>query len=141
MSLWQSGEYEISTDTHRLDVDVIHRFLAGAYWSKNRSRAVVERSIDHAICFGLYRGSDQIGFARVITDRATFAYIADLFVLDTHRGKGLGKRLMDCITRHAELQGLKRWLLVTTDAHGLYEQFGFTPLASPERLMERMGKS
>ncbi len=138
MSLWHSGDYCISTDKTGLDIDVIHRFLVDAYWSKDRPRAVVQRSIDHAVCFGLYCKSRQVGFARVITDRATFAYIADLFVLPEHRGKGLGKRLMDCIMGHTELQGLKRWLLVTADAHGLYERYGFTRLASPESLMERM---
>ena len=141
MALWQDGDYSIDTDRARLDVDVIHRFLVDAYWSKGRSREVVERSIQHALCFGLYHRSAQIGFARVITDFATFAYIADVFVLEDHRARGLGKRLMDCVMGHAELQGLKRWLLVTADAHGLYEPYGFAPLASPERLMERRGKS
>lgn len=137
MTLWREGEYEIDTDRSRLDVAVIHRFLTDAYWSRGRPRAIIERSLDHSLCFGLFHQTDQVGFARVVTDRATFAYLADVFVLEAHQGRGLGKRLVDCVMAHSDLQGLKRWLLVTSDAHGLYAPFGFTPLASPHTVMER----
>jgi GNAT superfamily N-acetyltransferase len=131
--------YTISTDPARLDVDVIHRYLSGeAYWSRGVPRPVVERAIAGSLCFGLYdAGGAQVGFARVVTDRATFAYLADVFVLKAHRRKGLSKRLMAAAIAHPDLQGLRRWLLATRDAHGLYAQFGFTPLANPERIMER----
>jgi N-acetylglutamate synthase-like GNAT family acetyltransferase len=130
-------EYEISTDPARLDVDIIHRFLAvDSYWSPGIPRSVVERAIENSLCFGVYHATGQVGFARVITDKATFAYLADVFILEPHRGKGLSKRLMSCIVEHAELQGLRRWFLATSDAHGLYRQFGFQELASPQRLME-----
>ena len=131
--------YEISTDRARLDVALIHRWLSeDSYWAKGVPRDVVERSIENALCFGIYDGNGaQIGFARVITDKATFAYLADVFVLEAHRGKGLSKTLMAEILAHPELQDLRRWLLATWDAHGLYAQFGFTPLDRPERIMER----
>jgi GNAT superfamily N-acetyltransferase len=130
------GEYEISTDPRRLDVAAIHAFLTLSYWSPGVPRAIVERAIANSLCFGMYRGSEQVGFARVVTDRATFAYLADVFVLESHRGQGLSKWLMEVIMSHADLQGLRRFLLATKDAHGLYSQFGFTQLASPLRLME-----
>lgn len=131
--------YEISTDRARLDVALIHRWLSeDSYWAKGVPRDVVERSIENALCFGIYDGNGaQVGFARVITDKATFAYLADVFVLEAHRGKGLSKTLMAEILAHPELQDLRRWLLATWDAHGLYAQFGFTPLDRPERIMER----
>lgn len=132
-------DYEISTDRARLDVALIHRWLSeDSYWAKGVPRDVVERSIENALCFGIYDGNGaQVGFARVITDKATFAYLADVFVLEAHRGKGLSKTLMAEILAHPELQDLRRWLLATWDAHGLYAQFGFTPLDRPERIMER----
>lgn len=130
------GEYEISTDPRRLDVAAIHAFLKLSYWSPGVPRAILERAIANSLCFGMYRGSEQVGFARVVTDRATFAYLADVFVLESHRGQGLSKWLMEVIMSHADLQGLRRFLLATKDAHGLYRQFGFTQLASPLRLME-----
>jgi GNAT superfamily N-acetyltransferase len=132
--------YEISTDPARLDVALIHRWLSQeSYWAKGVPRDVVERSLAHSLNFGVHHATEgQVGFARVITDRATFAYLADVFVLEAHRGKGLSKQLMAAILAHAELQDLRRWLLATWDAHGLYAQFGFTPLARPDRIMERL---
>ncbi len=131
--------YEISTDPARLDLDVVHRYLSEeAYWSPGVPRATVERAVENSLCFGVYAPDfSQVGFARLVTDRATFAYLADVFVLAEHRGRGLSKRLMEAIIAHPELQGLRRWLLMTRDAHSLYAQFGFTPLANPPRVMER----
>jgi GNAT superfamily N-acetyltransferase len=134
----QRGEYLVSTSRKRLNLDVVHGFLTNCYWAKGIPREVVARSIDQALCFGIYDGEGaQIGFARVISDFATMAYVGDVFVLETHRGRGLGKWLMQCITEHPALQGLRRWILTTRDAHGLYSQFGFTPVKAPERFMER----
>jgi GNAT superfamily N-acetyltransferase len=131
-----TAEYSISSDRSRLDRAAIHGYLARSYWSPGIPRAVVERAIDNSLCFGVFHGSEQVGFARVITDRATFAYLADVFILEAHRGLGLSKALMKVIREHSDLQGLRRFLLVTRDAHGLYEQFGFTGLAHPPRWME-----
>ena len=131
------GEFVVSTDPARLDVDVIHDFLTNCYWAKGIPRDVVSRSIEHALCFGVYDGGGaQVGFARVVSDFATVAYLGDVFVLESHRGRGLGKQLMECITQHPALQDLRRWILLTRDAHGLYSQFGFTPVKSPDRYME-----
>jgi len=135
------GDLSISTDHELLDLDVIHSFLAGSYWAQGIPREVVARSIENSLCFGIYEEQRQVGFARVISDYATYAYIADVFVLESHRGRGLGKWMMECIMAHPPLQGLRRWGLATRDAHGLYEQFGFTALASPERHMERYNRS
>lgn len=129
-------DYEITTDPARFDVDAIHAFLSSSYWSPGVPRAVVERAIENSLCFGVLLGDAQVGFGRVITDRATFAYLADVFVLEEHRGKGLSKRLMDAVVGHPELQGLRRMLLATRDAHTLYAKYGFKPLAAPERMME-----
>ena len=128
--------YEISTDPGRLQLDAIHSYLVRSYWSPGVPRAVVERAIANSLCFGLYLAESQVGFARVVTDRATFAYLADVYVLEEHRGQGLSKRLVETIQGHPDLQGLRRFLLATKDAHGLYAQFGFRPLAAPERVME-----
>jgi GNAT superfamily N-acetyltransferase len=129
--------YVISTDPGRLDLDVIHRFLReDAYWSRGVSREVVERSLENSICFGLYHGDEQVGFARVVTDRAAFAYLADVFVLPDHRGRGLGKRLIEAVLSHPDLQDLRRFFLGTADAHSLYERYGFGPV-DPGRMMER----
>jgi GNAT superfamily N-acetyltransferase len=136
---WWRDDCEVSTDAGRLDVELITRELQGAYWAQGRSREVIERSLRHAICFGLYRARRQVGFARVITDRATFAYVADVFVVAAERGKGLGTWLMGCIVRHPDLQGLKRWLLATRDAHEVYRRVGFAELAEPGGWMERSG--
>jgi GNAT superfamily N-acetyltransferase len=131
------AEFLVSTDPARLDLDVIHGFLTNCYWAKGIPREVVARSIEHALCFGVYDGNRaQVGFARVISDFATIAYIGDVFVLETSRGRGLGKWLMECITKHPALQNLRRWMLTTRDAHGLYSQVGFTPVKAPERFME-----
>jgi GNAT superfamily N-acetyltransferase len=131
--------YEISADPARLDLDVIHRYLSEeAYWSPGIPREVVSRAIANSLCFGIYEhGVAQVGFARLITDRATYAYLADVFVLPAHRGKGLSKQLMETIIAHPEVQGLRRWMLATRDAHQLYARYGFTPVAKPDRLMER----
>jgi GNAT superfamily N-acetyltransferase len=131
------GDCLISTDPARLDLDTIYGFLTNCYWAKGIPREVVARSIEHSLCFGVYDGTGaQVGFARVISDFATVAYVGDVFVLDMHRGRGLGKWLMECITQHPALQGLRRWILTTRDAHGLYSQVGFTPVKFPERYME-----
>ena len=131
------GEYEISTDTHRLNMEVIHSFLAEeSYWSPGIPRAIVERAMQNSLCFGVYHRAAQVGFARVVTDKSTFALLADLFILSAHRGKGLSKCLMRCIVGHEDLQGLRRLLLLTSDAHGLYRQFGFKELGNPSRFME-----
>lgn len=134
---FRQGEFVVSTDRSRLDITLIHQFLTHSYWAQGVSREVVERSIENSLCFGIFHNSAQVGFARVITDRATFAYLADVFVLESHRGLGLGKFLMECISNHPQLQKLRRWMLATRDAHGLYAKFGFAPLARPERFMER----
>jgi GNAT superfamily N-acetyltransferase len=134
---FRNGYFIVSTDPTRLDVDTIHEFLTHSYWSEGIPRAVVERAIANSLCFGVFEAQRQVGFARVITDYATFAYVADVFIVESHRGRGLGKFLMQCIVEHPRLQGLRRWTLATRDAHGLYKQFGFTELAHPERFMER----
>jgi GNAT superfamily N-acetyltransferase len=134
---YRRGEFVISTDRLRLSLDVVHGFLTNCYWAKGIPREVVARSIETSLCFGVYEGSGaQVGFARVISDFATIAYIGDVFVLETHRGCGLGKWLIECITTHPALQNLRRWILTTRDAHKLYAQFGFAPVKCPERFME-----
>lgn len=133
---WRNGQYTISTDRSRLDLELIHRFLAREFWdSAGIPRDVVERSIEHSICFGVHEGERQIGFARVVTDRATFAFISDDFIVESHRGRGLGKWLMQCVLSHPDLQGLRRILLVTHDQR-LYLKSGFTPLSEPATYME-----
>jgi len=136
--IWERDGYVISTDRSRLNIDLIHDFLSKtSYWAIDRAREVVQRSIDNSLSFGVYQGNDQVGFARVVTDYATFAWIADVFVLPEHRSKGLSKWLMDVMLSHTQLQGFRRWVLATKDAHGLYERYGFIPLHRPERWMER----
>ena len=166
------GEFVISTDRARLDLDVIHGFLTNCYWAKGIPREIVQRSIEHSLCFGVYadsgreipllakearsgaplRGgtpprsgapinsgapkSKQIGFARVVSDYATVAYLGDVFVLESHRGRGLSKWLMECVMQHPALQNLRRWILLTRDAHALYSKYGFMPVRAPERYME-----
>ncbi len=127
--------YEISTDRSRLDIALIHRFLGASYWARNIPLAVVERSIENSLCFGVYCRGQQAGFGRVITDYAVFAYVADVFILPEHRGRGLAKALVRAMLDHPQLQGLRRWMLATRDAHKLYAQFGFGPPAHPENLM------
>ncbi len=135
---WRRGEYEITTDSRRIDIDCVHQFLTEeAYWARAIPREVVERSIRNSLCFVVLRGEETVGFARVISDRATMAYLGDVFVLTGHRGMGLSKWLMACIGEHPDLQGLRRWLLATADAHGLYSKFGFVPMKAPQRWLER----
>ena len=135
---WQKGEFLISTDKLRLDLEVIHDFLANqSYWAQGRDLEVIERGIENSLNFGIYQGDRQIGFARVVTDYATFAWLADVFVLEEYRGQGLGKWLIDVILSHPRLQGFRRWALATKDAHELYRNFGFDELRRPERWMER----
>ncbi len=135
---WHRGEFSISTERGRLDLPVIHNFLAkDSYWAQGRGIETVKRSIENSLNFGLYKGGQQIGFARVVTDHATFAWLADVFVLDAYRGRGLGKWLIEVILSHPELQELRRWVLGTKDAHEIYRQFGFSELKQPERWMER----
>ncbi len=130
------GNYVISNDRGRLDISLIHETLSRAYWSPGIPREVVERAIANSLCFGIYEGTNQIGFARVITDKSTFAYLSDVFVLEGHRGNGLATWLLETIRTHPDLQGLRRFLLATRDAHSLYERVGFSLLANPDRMME-----
>jgi len=132
------GEYQMSTDRQRIDIAAVHAFLTQSYWSAGIPRGVVERAIENSLCFGVYFGAQQVGFARVITDKATFAYLADVFIIESHRGKGLSKWLMEFVTAHEELQGLRRFLLATKDAHALYAKFGFEALGNPSRIMENL---
>jgi len=132
------GEYTVSTDRSRIDLRAVHAFLSQSYWSPGVPEAVVRRAIAGAICFGIYHGSEQVGFARVITDQATYAYLSDVYVLESHRGRGLAKWMMSVIMAHPALQGLRRFSLSTRDAHALYKQFGFEIVANPDRQMEIM---
>jgi GNAT superfamily N-acetyltransferase len=135
---WIKGEYVISTDPARLDIAMIHGYLSGsAYWAMGRPIDTVRRSIENSLPFGVYKGPTQIGFARAVTDYATFAWLADVFLLPEFRGQGLGKWLIGTIVEHPRLFGLGRWILGTKDAHGLYAQYGFRPLHAPGRFMER----
>jgi predicted GNAT family acetyltransferase len=136
---YQRAPYHVSTDPARLDLGLIHRFLANdSYWARGISRELVERSIAHSLNFGLYHDQSQIGFARVVTDYATYGYLNDVFVLPAHRGQGLGVWLLECVVAHPELQTLLRFGLATRDAQRLYQKVGFTPLVYPERHMERL---
>ena len=130
------GEFTVSTDRERIDLDVVHGFLTECYWAKGIPRDVVARSMENSLCFGLYGAGKQVGFARVISDYATYAYIGDVFVLGPFRGRGLGKWLIECVMKYPRLHGLRRWSLVTRDGHGLYSQFGFEPLKKPQNYME-----
>src|ERR1700749_2916514 len=135
---WQRDDYTISTDRSRLDFDLIHNYLSNeSYWATGRSREVVIRAAENSLPFGIYKGDAQVGFARIVTDYATFAWVADVFVLPEHRGRGLSKWLMEVIIAHPQLQGFRRWVLATKDAHELYRRFGFIELHKPERWMER----
>jgi len=135
---WHRGGYYISTDKSRLDLAVIHNFLTTSYWAAGIPIETVKKSLEHSLNFGVYEEGKQVGFARVITDYATFAYIGDVFILEDYRGQGLSKWLMQVIADHAELQGLRRWVLLTRDAHGLYRKTGFTEPVNPERYMEKI---
>jgi GNAT superfamily N-acetyltransferase len=133
-------DIEISTDPARLDIDVIHRYLSeDSYWARGIPLALVKRAVENSLCFGAYLNRRQVGFARVITDRATFAYLADVFVLEPYRGRGYGKVLVQAIMEHPDLQGLRQMLLFTRDAHSLYAPFGFLIPDNPERIMIRRG--
>lgn len=133
---YQKDEYIISTDKTKLQFDVIYSFLSTSYWSPNIPLETVKRAAEHSLTFGIYKHEIQVGYARIISNFATFAYLADVFVLESERGKGISKWLMECITQLPDLQGLRRWMLATRDAHGLYAQFGFTPLDKPEIMMQ-----
>jgi GNAT superfamily N-acetyltransferase len=135
--LAQKDNFYISTDKSKLDINYIHQFLSRSYWAESIPVETVQRSIDGSLCFGVYDGNQQIGFARVITDNATFGYLADVFVDENYRGKKLGIWLMETIMSRPELQGFRNWMLGTRDAHGLYEKFGFKPLEQPERIMRK----
>jgi len=134
---WRRGEYLISTDKHLLDLSAIHSFLATSYWAEDIPFESVKKSIEHSLNFGVYIAGKQVGFARVITDYTTYAYIGDVYILEDFRGRGLSKWLMRVIVNHPELQGLRRWTLITRDAHELYRKTGFTEPQNPERYMEK----
>lgn len=137
---WQRDGYTVSTDLARLDIDMVYAFLSTCYWAQGIPRGVCERSIINAESFGVYEGSRQVGFARVVTDYATVGYLGDVFILEPWRGRGLSRFLMDSIMAHPELQGFRRWMLLTRDTHGLYTRYGFTELNAPERWMEKWVK-
>ena len=134
---WRRDEYIVTCDRRRADLDVIAGFLGESYWAKDIPPVVVRRSVEHSLNFILLKGNEQVGFARAITDFATIGYLGDVFVLQPHRGKGLGKWLIECVMLHPDLQGFRRWILATLDAHELYKEFGFTHLAKPEVFMEK----
>ena len=133
---WTKDDFVISTDKNKIDVDYVRSFLSKSYWAENIPLEVIERSINGSLCFGVYQQDRQVGFARVITDEATFAYLADVFIDEQFRGQGLSKWLMEVIVQYPSLQGLRRFLLATRDAHGLYRQFGFSPLSFADRWMQ-----
>lgn len=135
---WRRGAYTISTDNDRLDLPLIHGFLTKSYWAEGIPFETVKRSIEHSLSFGIYRDGQQMGFARLVTDYATFAYVADVFILEPFRGQGLSKWLLEIMMAHPDLQGFRRWILGTKDAHGLYRQYGFTELKWSERFMEKL---
>lgn len=129
-------QYSITTDKEKFDITVIHSFLTNSYWAEGISKEVIKRSIDGSLCFGVFENDRQVGFARMITDLATFAYLADVFILEEYRGHGLSKWLMEGIMSYPGLQGLRRMMLATRDAHGLYKKFGFVPLTNADRWMQ-----
>lgn len=135
---WRRGPYCISSDPARLDLDFIHGYITASYWAKGRSFDAVRRSIEGALALGLYDGDGQIGFSRIITDYATTAHLADVFVIDAYKGKGLGKWLIETTLDHPRLRTVRKWTLATSDAQGLYERYGFAPLSDPNSLMERL---
>jgi ribosomal protein S18 acetylase RimI-like enzyme len=138
---FERGEFTITTDPAKFDLDAIHAYLVRCYWSEGIPRATVERAVANSLCFAVLHqapglGKEQVGFARVVTDSATYAYLCDVYILEAHRGHSLGKWLMECVMRHPQLQGLRRFSLATRDAHGLYRQFGFHELSNPATAME-----
>ena len=128
--------FVISTDKQKFDIDLIHSFLTRSYWAEGISKEIIKRSIEGSLCFGVFENDRQVGFARMITDKATFAYLADVFIIEEYQGRGLSKLLMEVIMSHPDLQGLRRFMLATRDAHGLYKQFGFIPLTNVDRWMQ-----
>lgn len=133
---YDRGCYTVSTDPDRLDARAVHGYLTTSYWAEAIPLELVERSLRHSLCFGLYAPEGQVGLARVITDETTFAYLCDVYLLPEHRGRGLGRWLMECVMGSPRLQGLRRWMLVTRDAHALYRRVGFGPAANPAGIME-----
>ena len=131
----EKDQFMITTDKEKFDVGLIHSFLTNSYWAEGISKEIIRRSIDGALCFGVFENNKQIGFARMITDKATFAYLADVFIIEEYRGRGLSKWLMQIIMSHPDLQGLRRMMLATRDAHELYKKFGFAPLNNVDRWM------
>ena len=135
---YKKGKYVISTDKRKLSLKTIHGFLENAYWSKGIKIERVRKAIRNSLCFGVYEHKNQIGFARVITDHANFGYLADVFIIESYRGQGLAKWLMNCIMNYPDLKDIKAWMLATKDAHGLYSKFGFKPLDEPQKYMRRV---
>ena len=134
---WHRGTYTVTTDRSRVDLDVVHGYLTQSYWCAGIKLETVRQAVANSIPFSLLEGEKQIGYARVITDSATIAYLGDVFVLPEHQGKGLGMWLIECVMAHPDFHGLRRWILLTRDAHSLYEKYGFTPIAKPDRWMEK----
>jgi GNAT superfamily N-acetyltransferase len=134
---WQRGAYLVITDQARLDLEMVHGFLKTSYWAAGISADVVMRSVENSLAFGLFEGDEQVGFAQVVTDYATFAYLADVFVLEPYRGQGSGRWMMELVFSHPELQGLRRWMLATRDAHELYRRYGFAGLEDSRIFMEK----
>lgn len=135
--LEHAGEFRISSDSSEMDVEAIHAFISKSYWARGIPRETLARAIANSLCFGVFDSNgSQVGFARMVTDRATFAYLADVYVLEAYRGRGLSSRLMEAVRSHPDLQGLRRIMLATRDAHGIYARYGFTPLAAPDIFME-----
>ncbi len=132
----EQEEYYVSTDPAKFDLDFIHSYLTRSYWAEGISKSIVKKSMEGSLCFGVFHGRSQVGFARMITDKATFAYLADVFIGEEYQAKGLSRLLMEAIMEHPDLQGLRRMMLATRDAHGLYTKFGFVPLGKPESFME-----
>ena len=133
---WIHGDFQVDTDNRRLNTETIWSYLTRSYWAEGVTRSIVEASLDGSVNFGLYHGDEQVGFARVVTDRATFAWLCDVFVLDAHQGSGLGKFLVRSVMAHPDLQDLRRWMLATRDAHGLYSRAGFLEIPQPGRFMK-----
>ena len=136
---WERGNFTITDHRADLDDELIHQFLSDrSYWSKGIPKTVLVKSLDNSLCFGVFKGKAQVGFGRIVTDRATFGYLSDVFILETYRGQGLGKWLVGCMVNHPELGNLRRWMLATADAHQLYQHYGFMPLGKPDMLMEKL---
>jgi N-acetylglutamate synthase-like GNAT family acetyltransferase len=133
---YAKGGFTITTDKEKIDIDAVHEFLSKSYWANTRSKDIIASSIENSLCFSIFKVDKQIGFARVITDYSTFAYLCDVYIEESLRGNGLGTWLLECILGHPNLQSLRRWLLATKDAHDLYKKFSFTSLKNPEKLME-----